>query len=271
VRRAPPHFCLRDLHAPVAFFLHRHGIAKICAILDGHRHRSEARRMEHRFSALRAHALASVLLLAYAATTAAAVLSLADPASDAPEVRIAPGAVRDAASYRDALAAWRSAEDVNAWIGARFEYDPERAMRLSETQRRQLGSLPIHAPEVFFASPRGVCVDLARFAVETLRVVAPEANARYLMLEFDPATLQGNTLRRHWVATFEREGAHYVFADSKRPGHVAGPYATLEAFVDDYARYRGRKIVAHRATNTYERTTRAAAARSRRDVAPAAP
>jgi hypothetical protein len=49
---------------------------------------------------------------------------------------------------RDALAAWHSAEDVNAWIGARFEYDTARAMRLSETQRQASGRLPIHRRRV---------------------------------------------------------------------------------------------------------------------------
>jgi len=32
-------------------------------------------------------------------------------------------------------------------------------------------------------------VDLARFAVETLRAVAPETKPRYLMIEFDPVTM----------------------------------------------------------------------------------
>jgi hypothetical protein len=203
----------------------------------------------------------ALLAVAFAATLAAAPPT-ADPASDEPEARDAPAPVRTFASYGEALDAWRSVDEVNAWIGAHFEYDTARAIALSETQRQRDGGLPIHAPAVFFEAPRGVCVDLARFAVETLRSVAPQSKPRYLMIEFDPAKLQGQTLRRHWVATFERDGAHYVFADSKRPGHLAGPYATLEAFVDDYARYRGRGIVAHRVTPSYERTLRTQAKRA---------
>jgi hypothetical protein len=103
--------------------------------------------------------------------------------------------------------------------------------------------LPIHGAGAFYVSPSGVCVDLARFAVETLRVIDAQSNPRYLMIEFDPLTISGNTLRRHWIATFERGGQRYYFADSKRPGYVAGPYATTQAFIDDYAKYRGRRIV----------------------------
>src|SRR4029450_8667203 len=73
----------------------------------------------------------------------------------------------DAPTYAQALAAWHSAEDVNAWIGARFEYDTARALRLSETQRQANGRLPIHPPAEFFASPKGGCVDLSRCGVET--------------------------------------------------------------------------------------------------------
>jgi hypothetical protein len=192
----------------------------------------------------------------------------ADPMSDAPEQRsplrnVAPGV----ASYDEALNIWRRAEDLNAWLGEHFEYDTARALRLSETQRARSGTLAIHEPRAFFDSPRGVCVDVARFAVETLRVIDPRANASYLMIEFNPATLSGQVLRRHWLATFERDGRLYAFGDSKRPGHLAGPYADAAAFVADYARYRGREVVAYRLLPTYERQRRQLATRQPRDAA----
>lgn len=195
----------------------------------------------------------------------------ADPASDAPERRVAAGPVVEASSYAEALVRWHDAAEVNAWIGARFEYDPARAQRLSETQRQKDGRLPIHEPEAFFAAPRGVCVDLARFAVETLRTIRPESRPGYLMIEFDPLSIGGNVLRRHWVATYERDGALYVFADSKRPGHVAGPYRRLDDYVAEYARYRGRAIVSFRALPSFERQARTIATRRAREDRPAAP
>jgi hypothetical protein len=170
-------------------------------------------------------------------------------------------ALLEAPSYAQALETWHTAEDVNAWISAKFEYDTERAMRLSETQRQANGRLPIHAPADFFAAPNGVCVDLSRFAVETLAAIAPGLRPRYVMIEFDPVTLRGNALRRHWVASFERDGKLYFFADSKRPGHIAGPYETTQAYIDDYARYRGRTIVGFSERTTFARTARTAAAR----------
>jgi len=186
----------------------------------------------------------------------------ADPASDAPEAR-APGSHRytQAPTYAETLKLWRGADDVNAWIGARFEYDMARAMLLSETQRRKNGRMPILAPEEFFAAPRGVCVDLSRFAVEALRAVAPGARPAYLMIEFDPVSIAGNTLRRHWVVSFEEGGKRYFFADSKRPGHIAGPYADTPAFIAEYAAYRGRNIVSYRELETYERQQRSRAAK----------
>jgi len=205
-------------------------------------------------------ALASAALAACAAMPDAA-----DPRSDAPEARFAAeSAYKGPASYPEALGSWKSADEVNAWIGAKFQYDFPRAMRLSETQRQKNGRIPIHAPADFFAAPSGVCVDLARFGVETLRTIEPGSKPAYVMIEFDPAEISGNSLRRHWVATFERDAQHYFFADSKRPGLLAGPYASTQAFIDEYARYRGRRIVSFRAVDTYERRMRTPATRQTR-------
>lgn len=193
-------------------------------------------------------------------------LRTADPASDAPEgPRPRVAAFKDPASYDQALRDWQSPEDVNAWIAARFQYDSRRAMQLSETQRLRSGTLPIHEPKDFFAAPSGVCVDLSRFAVETLQRIAPDAKPAYLMIEFAPVAVGGNTLRRHWVATFRRDGRHYFLADSKRPGHVAGPYASVEDFVAEYAVYRGRTIVAFKERDSFQRQLRSRAIRQTRE------
>jgi len=157
---------------------------------------------------------------------------------------------------------------VNAWIGARFEYDMPRALTLSETQRQASRRVEIHRPDVFFASPTGVCVDLARFAVETLRAIEPQAKPAYLMIEFVPITIAGATLRRHWLVSFERDGQLYFFADSKRPGFLAGPYASAREFVEDYARYRGREVVTFRSLESYERTKRTLAVKQPRTERP---
>lgn len=211
--------------------------------------------------------LAALALLAFAQGICAPVA--ADDGPDAPKPRPSSDrAFPGANSYDEALASWRGADDINAWIGARFRYDRARALLLSETQREAGRRLPIADPATFFAAPEGVCVDLARFAVETLRRVDPGANPRYLMIEFDPIYLDGNALRRHWVVAFERNGALFFFADSKRPGHIAGPYASVEAFIDEYAAYRRRPVVAFRELEGHARVARAPAARRSREARP---
>ncbi|MEO6747718.1 MAG: hypothetical protein ABIS28_06135 [Caldimonas sp.] len=210
-------------------------------------------------------ALAAAALLG----ACAALPERADPLSDAPEARsesvagfVAPP------SYHAALQTWRGAEEVNAWIGARFEYDRARALQLSETQRNRGSRQPIHPAAAFYDAPQGVCVDLSRFAVETLRAIDPQAKPSYVMIEFEPVSIAGQTLRRHWVVGFERDGQHYFFADSKRPGHIAGPYPSKRAFIDDYARYRGRPVVAFRELDSFERKVRAMAVRQDRASSP---
>jgi hypothetical protein len=216
------------------------------------------------------------ILLAVVAVVAAASLGAcsalperADPLSDAPDARASVGAAFVAPpSYDAALQRWRDAEDINAWIGARFEYDRARALQLSETQRSAGARLPIHPARAFYDAPQGVCVDLSRFAVETLRAIDPDARPAYVMIEFEPLRIAGNVLRRHWVASFQRDGARYFFADSKRPGHIAGPYRSTREFIDDYARYRGRSVVAFRELESFERKVRALAVRQDRTVSP---
>jgi hypothetical protein len=204
--------------------------------------------------------LALVALVAVGAGLAHA----ADPRSDAPEDRVVPAvAPPSPPSYDAALARWRRAEDVNAWIGAHFAYDADRALRLSETQRAST-RLAIHRPADFYAEPSGVCVDLARFGVETLRAIDAASKPVYLMIEFAPLEVAGNVLRRHWLAGFERDGMRWYFADSKRPGHLAGPYPDAATFVAAYARYRGREVVAFAERESYERTMRTKAARRER-------
>ena len=211
--------------------------------------------------------LATATLALLAACSAMA--QTADPASDAPEGRsVGRTPLKDASSYEQALQLWRSAEDINAWIDAKFEYDVPRAIRLSETQRSGSARFPIHSPQDFFASPRGVCVDLSRFAVEALLVIDPKVRPAYLMIEFVPVTIAGNTLRLHWIATFERDGKHYFFADSKRPGYIAGPYASTREFIVEYARYRSREIVAFRELESYERKQRTLATRQNGEERP---
>lgn len=185
------------------------------------------------------------------------VLHSAESFSDAPEHTRDSTAVFEAAeSYEHALQVWKTPEDINAWIAANFIYDMTRSMRLSENQRSNKEQFAIYKPMEFFATKSGMCVDLSRFAVETLKEIDVQNDSKYLMIEFDPIQINGNTLRRHWLASFKRDGKTYFFADSKRPGHIAGPYNNTKAFINEYEQYRGRKIISFRELASYQKQRR---------------
>ena len=185
------------------------------------------------------------------------VLHPAESSSDAPEyARDSTVLFKTADSYEQALQIWKTPEDINAWIAANFSYDIARAMRLSETQRAKNEQLSIYHPAELFNTKTGVCVDLSRFGVETLRRIVPQSDPKYLMIEFDPIHISENTLRFHWLVSFKRDGKTYFFADSKRPGHIAGPYNETREFIQDYERYRGRKIMAFREVESYQKQKR---------------
>ena len=185
------------------------------------------------------------------------VLRAANPLSGASEsTRGSSVPFKAAGSYEQALQVWKTAEDINGWIAANFSYDMARAMQLSETQRTSNEQVSIYTPAEFFAGKPGICVDLSRFGVETLRSIDPQSEPRYLLIEFDPMQIEGKVLRLHWLVSFKREGKTYFFADSKRPGHIAGPYDDTQAFINEYERYRGRKIVAFRELESYQQRQR---------------
>ena len=193
----------------------------------------------------------------------------AAPLSDEPEYARDPTAVfKGADSYEQALQVWKTPEDINGWITANFSYDTARALRLSETQRGKNERISIHAPSEFFHIKTGVCVDLSRFGVETLRRIDPKSDPKYLMIEFDPIRIKGNMLRYHWLVSFRRDGKIYFFADSKRPGHMAGPYNDVQAFIIEYEKYRQRKVVAFRELDSYEKQRRTQAPKQRHQKDP---
>ena len=174
-------------------------------------------------------------------------------------------------SYSGALDFWKTAEDINIWIANSFLYDKGRAIKFSSNQRTKDGGIPIYAPSEVFESKAGVCVDLARFGVETLRIIDPTSDPKYLMIEFDPIQIDGNTFRLHWLVSFKRRGMTYFFCDSKRLGYIAGPYKDTEVFISDYERYRGRKIVAYRELESYQKQLKTKSRKARVTKNPSKP
>jgi hypothetical protein len=210
-----------------------------------------------------------LFLILFFLTGFAGLVHSADSASDAPESPRDTTAVFKAAdSYEQALQVWKTPEDISAWVSANFAYDTVRAMRLSETQRAKNNDFPIYTPSQFFATKGGVCVDLSRFGVETLKSIDPKSDPKYLMIEFAPMQVAGTMLRLHWLASFKREGQVYFFADSRCPGHIAGPYKDAAEFIRDYEQYRGRRILAFREVDSYQKQQRT---RARKLKAPEKP
>ena len=173
---------------------------------------------------------------------------------DEPEFeRDRPAHLKTVDSYNQALDVWNKAEDINKWVAISFVYDKVRAIKLSSSQRTKNNKISIYRPSEFFEIKAGICVDLARFGVETLRIIDPGSDPKYLMLEFDPVQINGNTFRLHWFVSFKRDGMKYFFCDSKRPGFITGPYKDTQTFIDKYERYRGRKILGFRELASYQK------------------
>jgi len=171
-------------------------------------------------------------------------------------------------SYNQALAIWKTAEDINRWVTGNFIYDKARAIKLSSNQRTKNKGISIYKSSEVFETKAGVCVDLARFGVETLRIIDPDSDPKYLMIEFDPIQINSNTFRLHWLVSFKKDGMKYFFCDSKRPGYIAGPYNGTQVFISEYEQYRDRQIVAYRELESYKKQRKSQSAKGRNTRSP---
>lgn len=164
-----------------------------------------------------------------------------DSLSDAPAIYRTSNEAGESQSYQDVIKKWGSYLEVNLWISSNFRYSISRAKELGENSQVR-DKTPILTPAELFAKKSGVCIDLSRFGVETLNSIDSSYRAKYLMLDFEPIEVEGRILRKHWLAVFSKGGNLYVFADSKTPGKLWGPYRDLSVFVSAYQQFRSRKI-----------------------------
>jgi len=136
------------------------------------------------------------------------------------------------------------------WVRDEFQYDLERALDLADDSPVSAAA-EIYTPRETFDARSGTCVDLCRFAVDTLRAIDPATPANYLMIEFEPLRIADRTLRRHWLAVGEYPLGLVVFADTKYPGEVSDPYPSLAVFVADYEVRRGRRVLGFELRTTF--------------------
>lgn len=182
--------------------------------------------------------LTAVLFFCFSTSLTAEVTLTDEPGTSEASLILSP------LSFEEALITWKTIQDVNSWIRSDFRYDMKRALQLSENASEEKPE--IYTPQELYQKKAGVCIDLARFAVETGRKLQPEARLCYLMIEFEPVTVDGRILRKHWLASYETDSGLYFMADSKRPGHIAGPYTKTEDFISEYSLFRNRKIESFR-------------------------
>ncbi len=173
--------------------------------------------------------------------------------SDAPDDSILhPVDTLKLLSYTTALKQWKTVAEVNKWIKENFRYEIERAKQLAENSLER-EKTEIYSPVEFYQIKKGVCLDLSRFAVETTNSIDTSKHVQYLMIEFEPIIIDHSLLKKHWVAIFQEAAGFYIFADSKRPGHISGPYKNVDDFIVDYQTFRARKIVDWKVLPSYQK------------------
>lgn len=176
---------------------------------------------------------------------------------DAPgSCRVKNGTATEKDSFAETIKGWDSVEDLNAWIGANFEYD-RRRMKLFGQDVPQALRPSVYEPDQLLEKKSAVCFDLSRFAFEALKgmpLQEPVQDAKYVMIKFEPKNIDGAVIGKHWMVSYKRDGKFYFTADSRCPGRVYGPYDSVEKFQACYAGFRGRDIQSLELRDTYRPT-----------------
>jgi hypothetical protein len=176
-----------------------------------------------------------------------------DLPSNAPYPQIGTKKANDKSkfSYHEAIHNWKSVNDVNDWIARHFNYDMDRAMQLANSNIKKKAT--IYDPTEVFNHKKGICVDLSRFAFETIQAINPTIDIKYLMIEFEPLKIGDSTFRKHWMVVYKENGRLYTMADTKRPGFISGPYNEISEFIIEYQKFRKRQIISYKLTDTYKK------------------
>jgi hypothetical protein len=154
-------------------------------------------------------------------------------------------------TYEQALCSWKDMNDINDWIRGNFRYDSSRAMSMASN--RIEGRLAVYTPQETSLKKEGVCIDLARFTVETAKAIRPDLQVNYLLIEFVPITIENNIFKQHWLVSYRESRELFVFADTKRPGVIVGPYESIDEYIADYQKYRSREIVSYKMLDSFQK------------------
>lgn len=140
------------------------------------------------------------------------------------------GGVVNAGSYQDAVADWKSHNDVANWLESNFSFQKSRQKQIGKRLRAKGPSgLLVRNPDKFYKNSSGYCADSANFAITTLNNINPAYNARWVFI-------WNNAGRpNHWVAAFDYAGRLYImdYGTGRKwrdMQGVHGPYTSLDEY-----------------------------------------
>lgn len=164
-------------------------------------------------------------------------------------------AIVETSNYFETVSHWSTFKDVYNWVKYNFCYDFARAQLLANNSNKK-NKISIYSPEELWIKKKGICVDLSRFAYETIQLIDSSAISNYLKIEFEPLEINGSRFVNHWLILLKEKDEFYFFADSKRPDILDGPYESVQEFIKKYEKFRGRKINSYALLNSYKKTTK---------------
>lgn len=169
--------------------------------------------------------------------------------------RVEGGTPTQGENFEKSVQGWHSIQDMNNWIGKYFVYDKVRMAKFgANVPASERGQ--VYTSDQLLDGRSGVCFDLSRFVYEAISQMPmnPKVdNLKYTKINFDPAVINGATIRMHWMIEYQIGGKFYFTGDSRCPGRVYGPYDSVDKFKECYSAFRGRVINSIELVDSYKK------------------
>jgi hypothetical protein len=147
--------------------------------------------------------------------------------------------VANAGSYEEAIAEWKSYQDVANWLDTNFSFDKDRQKQISILLKKEgpSGVLVRNPATLYEGNKSGYCADSANFAMKSLNKIDPAYNARWVYIKNDKGS------PNHWVTAFDLDKKLYImdFGTGEKWQEmqgIHGPYDSLDEYRDYLASLR---------------------------------
>lgn len=143
---------------------------------------------------------------------------------------------------------FKTIEEANRWIGEHFKVSEARidiTLKTRLAHGLMVSRKLIYTPSEVVEKQEGQCQDLSRFGYEVAKILGK--GPKYIIISHERSVERLWTADYvHWVVAYKEGNSWFVYADSRNPGRIFGPYSRIDEFAKEY-----REMYSEKGTGQY--------------------